>query len=233
MSAPPSAAATADARHGGEGTGAAKPRFRGVLHEIAFFVSLITGAALVWAAPTTGSALVLLVYACTISALFGVSALFHRRTWGQVGRRRMRRADHSTIFLAIAGSYTAVAGIALSGWPRTLVLCIVWIGAVVGITLRQVWLDAPKWVVALPYVVVGWAALAVLPQLARALGPAGFVLLLLGGVAYSVGAVVYALKKPNPVPGAFGYHEVFHACTLIGAALHFVVIAWFVLPLAG
>jgi len=172
------------------------------------------------------------IYAVSISLLFGVSALFHRHTWGPVGRRRMRRADHSTIFIAIAGSYTAVAGIALTGWSRTALLCIVWGGALVGITLRQVWLDAPKWVIALPYVVVGWAAVAVLPQLVRALGGAGFTLLLAGGLAYSAGAVVYALKKPNPVPGVFGYHEVFHACTIVGAVLHYVVIAWFVLPLA-
>ena len=117
--------------------------------------------------------LALTIYAVSISLLFGVSALFHRHTWGPVGRRRMRRADHSTIFIAIAGSYTAVAGIALSGWARTAVLCIVWGGAVVGITLRQVWLDAPKWVIALPYVVVGWAAVVVLPQLLHVLGGVG------------------------------------------------------------
>ncbi len=214
------------------GTEPVKPRLRGVFHEVAFFVSLLSGAVLVIAAPTPGSSLVMAVYAVSVSLLFGVSALFHRHTWGPVGRRRMRRADHSTIFIAIAGSYTAVAGIALSGWARTTVLCIVWGGAVIGITLRQVWLDAPKWVIALPYVVVGWAAVAVLPQLERALGPAGFLLLLAGGVAYSAGAVVYALKKPDPCPGVFGYHEVFHACTVVGATLHFVVIAWFVLPLA-
>jgi hemolysin III len=215
------------------GEGPVKPRLRGVLHQIAFFASLVSGAWLVWDAPTTSSKLICLVYACAISLLFGVSALFHRHTWGPVGRRRMRRADHSTIFIAIAGSYTAVAGIALTGWARTAVLLIVWIGAAVGITLRQVWLDAPKWVIALPYVVVGWAAVVVLPQLERALGPAGFVLLLLGGLAYSTGAVVYALKKPDPVPGVFGYHEVFHACTIVGAVLHFVVIAVYVLPLAA
>ena len=213
--------------------GPVKPRLRGVLHEIAFFVSLVSGAWLVWDAPTTSSKLICLVYAVAISLLFGVSALFHRHTWGPVGRRRMRRADHSTIFIAIAGSYTAVAGIALTGWARTAVLLIVWIGAAIGITLRQLWLDAPKWVIALPYVVVGWAAVAVLPQLYRALGPTGFTLLLVGGLAYSAGAVVYALKKPNPVPGVFGYHEVFHACTIVGAVLHFVLIAWIVVPLAG
>jgi len=210
-----------------------KPKMRGVFHEVAFFVSLVSGAALVWAAPTISSSLICLVYACSISLLFGVSALFHRHTWGPVGRRRMRRADHSTIFIAIAGSYTAVAGIALTGWARTAVLLIVWIGAIAGITLRQVWLDAPKWVIALPYVVVGWAAVVVLPQLYRALGPVGFSLLLAGGLAYSAGAVVYALKKPNPVPGVFGYHEVFHACTIVGAVLHFICVAAFVLPLAS
>jgi hemolysin III len=215
------------------GTDPVKPTLRGVFHEVAFFVSLVSGVALVWAAPTTDSKLVMAVYAVSISLLFGVSALFHRHTWGPVGRRRMRRADHSTIFIAIAGSYTAVAGIALSGWARTTLLCIVWAGAVIGITLRQVWLDAPKWVIALPYVVVGWAAVVVLPQLFRALGGAGFALLLLGGLAYSAGAVVYAIKRPDPAPGVFGYHEVFHACTIVGAVLHFVVIAWFVLPLAG
>ncbi|MGP0109329.1 MAG: PAQR family membrane homeostasis protein TrhA [Acidimicrobiales bacterium] len=209
-----------------------KPRLRGVFHQVAFFVSLVSGVVLIVVAPTLGSKLIMVVYALSISTLFGVSALFHRHTWGPVGRRRMRRADHSTIFIAIAGSYTAVAGIALSGWARATVLCIVWGGAAVGITLRQMWLDAPKWVIALPYVVVGWAAVAVLPQLERALGPAGFALLLVGGLAYSAGAVVYAVKRPNPIPGVLGYHEVFHACTIVGAVFHFIVIAWFVLPLA-
>ncbi len=209
-----------------------KPVLRGVIHQVAFFVSLASGLALILVAPTTGSALVMAVYAVSISSLFGTSTLFHRRTWGPVGRRRMRRADHSAIFLAIAGTYTAVAGIALDGWARTTLLAIVWAGALLGIAIRQLWLDAPKWVITIPYVTVGWAALVVLPQLERALGPAGFTLLLLGGLAYSAGAVVYAAKRPNPVPGVFGYHEVFHACTVLGAVLHYVAIAFFVLPLA-
>ena len=210
-----------------------KPRLRGVFHEVAFFVSLVTGTALVAAAPTVTVGLVMAVYAASISLLFGVSALFHRHTWGPVGRRRMRRLDHSTIFIAIAGSYTPVAVYALSGWARTTVLCLVWGGALIGITVRQVWLDAPKWVIAVPYVVVGWAAVIVLPQLWQSLGSVGFTLLVAGGLAYSAGAVVYAAKRPNPAPGVFGYHEVFHACTIIGAVLHFVCIAGFVLPLAG
>jgi hemolysin III len=210
-----------------------KPRLRGVFHEVAFFVSLVAGTALVAATPTPSSGLIMAIYAASISLLFGVSALFHRVSWGPVGRRRMRRLDHSTIFIAIAGSYTPVAAFALSGWARTTMLCLVWFGALIGITVRQVWLDAPKWVITIPYVVVGWAAVIVLPQLWDSLGSVGFTLLLAGGVFYSAGAVVYALKRPNPVPGVFGYHEVFHACTIVGAALHFVCIAGFVLPLAG
>ena len=214
------------------GSAAVKPRMRGVLHEVAAYVAVGAGFGLVLAAPSTGAAAALTIYSVAITALFGVSALFHRRTWGPVGRRRMRRADHSTIFVAIAGSYTAVAGLALTGTARTALLATVWGGAAVGIALRQLWLDAPKWVVALPYVVVGWSALLVLPPLFHALGVAGSVLLLLGGVAYSAGAIAYATKRPNPVPGVFGYHEVFHACTLVGATLHYVVIAGFCLPLA-
>jgi hemolysin III len=227
------AATTLVGQRAAEGPPPVKPKLRGVLHEVAFFVSLVSGVALVVAAPTAGSAAVVSVYALSISLLFGVSALFHRRTWGPVARRRMRRADHSTIFVAIAGSYTAVAGIALGGWARITVLCIVWGGMAAGIILRQVWLDAPKWVIALPYVVVGWAALAVLPQLLHALGAVGFGLLLAGGLCYSAGALVYALKRPDPWPAVFGYHEVFHLCTVVGAVLQFVAIAWFVLPLAG
>jgi hemolysin III len=209
-----------------------KPVLRGVIHQVAFFVSLGSGLALIVAAPTAGSKAVMVLYAASISCLFGTSALFHRRNWGPVGRRRMRRADHSMIFVAIAGSYTAVAGISLDGWSRTAVLCIVWAGSLVGIALRQLWLDAPKWAIAIPYVTVGWAGLVALPQFWRALGPTGCVLLLLGGLAYSAGAVVYALKRPNPVPGVFGYHEVFHICTVVGAVLQYVAISRYVLPLA-
>lgn len=232
--APTGPAGTAVARQQPGPPPPVKPRLRGVIHQWAFFVTLVAGGVLVATAPTAGSAAaVLALYAVSLSLLFGVSALFHRHTWGPAGRRRMRRADHATIFVAIAGSYTAVAGIALTGWARTTVLCIVWGGAAAGILVRQAWLDAPKWAIAVPYVVVGWAALAVLPPLLHALGTAGFLLLLAGGLCYSAGAVVYARKRPDPVPEVFGYHEVFHACTVVGALLQFVAIAWFVVPLAS
>ena len=142
----------------------------------------------------------------------------------------MRRLDHSAIFILIAGTYTGVAMVSLHGWALYLVLGLAWGGTVVGIVVRQVFIDAPKWVNAIPYVVVGWSALAVMGPLMKALGGWGFTLLLLGGLAYTAGALVYALKKPDPFPRVFGYHEIFHALTLVGAGLHYVVIASFALP---
>jgi hemolysin III len=150
-------------------------------------------------------------------AMFGISALFHRVRWSAPAWRRMRRADHSAIFVGIAGTSTGVAGLALSGWSQP--SCSAWSGpgAIAGIVLRQVWLDAPQWAVAVPYVVVGWCSLIVAPQLVRSLGWVGFALMLVAGVAYTAGALIYARKRPDPWPGVFGFHEVFHACTVIGA----------------
>jgi hemolysin III len=207
-----------------------RPLLRGWIHLVAVVVTVIAAPFVVARAPTAGAAAALAIYMTSIAALFGVSAAFHRVRWSPAGRRRMRRADHATIFIAIAGTNTAVAGLALRGWAQILILSLVWGGAAVGIIVRQTWLDAPKWAVAVPYVVVGWCALAVLPQLLQALGGAGFGLLAAGGAFYTLGAIVYSVRKPNPVPGVFGYHEVFHACTVIGATLHFVVIVVYALP---
>ncbi len=211
---------------------AGRPLLRGWIHLVAFGVFLVVGPILISRARTAEQTFVLVVYVLSVAALFGVSAAFHRVRWSATARRRMRRADHATIFIGIAGSYTAIAGLALHGWARVLVLCLVWGGAAGGITLRQVWLDAPKWAVALPYVVMGWCAIAVVPQLVRGLSGAGFWLLLAGGASYTVGAVVYALRRPNPSPAVFGYHEVFHALTVVGASCHFAVIAFYALPRA-
>jgi hemolysin III len=207
-----------------------RPVLRGWLHAGAFVAALVAGPLLISHAKTSWTAAALTVYVISIVALYGVSAGFHRIRWSLRGRRRMRRADHSTIFIAIAGSYTAVAALSLKGWAEILVLALVWGGAIGGITLRQLWLDAPKWAVALPYVVVGWSALFVLPQLYRGIGGAGFTLILIGGLFYTAGAVVYALKKPNPYPRVFGYHEIFHACTVVGGVMHFIAIAAYALP---
>jgi hemolysin III len=190
----------------------------------------VAGPILVSRAHTTGARGALVVYAVSLVALFGVSAAFHRIRWSPAGRRRMRRADHATIFLAIAGTYTAVAGLVLHGWAQVLVLCLVWAGGLAGVAVRQVWLDAPKWAIAVPYVVAGWSALAIMPQLLRGIGGTGFGLIVAGGGCYTVGALCYSLKRPNPVPGVFGYHEVFHAFTVVAATLHFIAIAGFALP---
>jgi len=197
---------------------------------VSFCAVVVGGPFLVARAHTSAARAAMVVYVVALALLFGVSAAFHRVRWGPAGRRRMRRADHATIFVAIAGTYTGVAVLTLHGWARLLVLCLVWGGGAVGVTVRQLWLDAPKWAVAVPYVVVGWCALAVIPQLVRGLGGAGFGLIVAGGACYTLGALCYARKRPDPFPGVFGYHEVFHAFTVAGAALHVAAIAAYALP---
>jgi hemolysin III len=207
-----------------------RPLLRGWLHVGAFAAWLIGGPFLIAAAPDGASRAALIVYVLTMLAMFGVSALFHRVRWSAPAWRRMRRADHSAIFVGIAGTSTGLAGLALTGWSQALVLSLVWTGAIVGITLRQVWLDAPQWAVAVPYVVVGWCSLIVAPQLVRSLGWLGFALMLVAGFAYTAGALIYARKRPDPWPGAFGFHELFHACTVVGAGTFAYVIAFIALP---
>lgn len=231
----PNPTRVADADLAGSLNEAAKPRpvLRGWFHLCALVVLAVAAPFLIASGRGVGQRVCLVVYVVALGLLFGVSALFHRVRWGPVGRRRMRRADHATIFIGIAGTYTAVAGLALTGGAQVAILAVVWVGAVAGITIRQLWLDAPKWAVAIPYVVVGWCAVFVLPQLLDSLGAAGVWLLAAGGVAYTVGAIVYALKKPDPVPHVFGYHEVFHLCTVIGASLQFAVVALYAVPAAA
>ncbi|HWF15184.1 MAG TPA: hemolysin III family protein [Acidimicrobiales bacterium] len=207
-----------------------RPALRGWLHVVAFVGWLIGGPFLIAAGPDAGAKAALSVYVVGMLAMFGTSAAFHRIHWSARGWRRMRRADHSAIFVGIAGTSTAVAALGLTGWARVFLLTLVWAGAAAGIALRQIWLDAPQWVVAIPYVVVGWCPLAVAPQLVRSVGWGGFWLMLAGGFAYTAGALVYARKWPNPWPRVFGFHEVFHACTLVGAALFAYLVAYVVLP---
>jgi len=210
-----------------------RPKMRGWLHAASFFGFLLACPWLFVRSPSAGATVAISIYVFSILSLFGVSALFHRVRWSEVGRRRMRRLDHSTIFLAIAGSYTAVAGLVLTGNARLAILLLVWGGGIAGVVLRQLWLDAPKWVIAIPYIVVGWSALVVLPPLFHSLGVAGFCWLMAGGLAYTIGAIAYSAKRPNPVPGVFGYHEVFHSGTVVGAACHYVVIGFFAIPIAA
>jgi hemolysin III len=208
-----------------------RPRLRGVSHQWAFVCSLFTGAALVVAAPAGEATVASAIYAASVAALFGTSALYHRVTWPTPNARRwMRRLDHSMIFLLIAGTYTPFALLVLEGTLATVILVVVWAGALGGIVLKLVWIDAPKAVVAVLYVMLGWVAVAAFPDLLDELGVTSTVLVAAGGVLYTAGAVVYALGRPNPAPTVFGYHEVFHALVIAAAALQYAVIAFFVLP---
>jgi hemolysin III len=226
----PRAAVSDDAGSAGADNLGPRPLLRGWLHVGAVVAWLIGGPFLIAAAPNGWSRFVLSVYVLSMVFMFGTSALFHRIRWSAPAWRRMRRADHGAIFIGIAGTSTGLAGLALTGWSQALVLSLVWGGALVGIVLRQAWLDAPQWAVAVPYVVVGWCSLIVAPQLVRSLGWVGFVLMLIAGLFYTSGALVYARKRPDPWPGVFGFHEVFHACTLVGAGTFAYLIAFIALP---
>jgi hemolysin III len=207
-----------------------KPRLRGVVHEYAFFVSLGCGVALILAASDGRARTAAVIYAFAVSALLGTSALYHRVTWRPRARRWMRRLDHSMIFVLIAGTYTPVALLALSGSLSRTILIVVWAGAVGGVVFKLLWLDAPKWLFAAVYVALGWVAVAVFGQLPATIGWLGVAGLAAGGLLYTLGAIVYASGRPDPSPRVFGYHEVFHVLVVAAAALHYAVIALAVLP---
>jgi hemolysin III len=207
-----------------------KPRLRGVFHQYAFFVSIPCGAGLILAATSGRARLAAAIYAVALSALLGTSALYHRITWRPNARRWMRRLDHSMIFVLIAGTYTPVALLALQGPLATTILIVLWAGALGGMVFKLAWIDAPKWLLAAIYVVLGLVSAAVFGQLLGAIGWLGVAGLAAGGVLYTAGAVVYASGRPNPAPAVFGYHEIFHVLVIVAAALHYAVIAFAVLP---
>ena len=208
-----------------------KPRLRGVWHQWAFYVSLVLGAALVAAAPAGQPRLAAAVYAVSVAALFGTSALYHRITWAsQAARRWMRRLDHSMIFFLIAGTYTPFALLVLHGDLATVILVVVWAGALAGVLMKLVCIDAPKALVAILYLALGWVAVAAFPTMIGELGITGTALVAVGGLLYTAGALVYAFQRPNPAPTVFGYHEVFHALVILAAALQYAVIAFYVIP---
>jgi hemolysin III len=208
---------------------AVKPRLRGVFHQWAFFVSLVAGAVLVLVAPAGQATLATTIYALTVAGLFGVSAVYHRVNWVSASARRwMRRLDHSMIFLLIAGTYTPFALLVLDGPLATAILIAVWGGALAGIVLNLVWIDAPKWLTAIVYVALGWVAVIAFPGLFEDLGVTPTMLVALGGLLYTAGAVVYASRRPDPAPAVFGYHEIFHALVIAAAAVQYSVVAFYV-----
>lgn len=200
----------------------AKPRMRGVSHEVATFVAVPAVAVLLAHASGPLATLGAAIYGATLVTLFGVSALYHRRFWSLRLRQIVGRIDHSAIFLLIAGTYTPF-GLALGPGPGYVALAVVWAGALAGIVL-VVGFQVGKRVRAGIYVLLGWVALPLMPRLLGALGPVPLTLLLLGGFFYTVGAVIYGARRPDPFPLTFGFHEIFHALTIAAAACHYAVV---------
>jgi hemolysin III len=205
-----------------------KPRMRGVIHFWSFIVSVATGAALISFAASTVSAKAAVatsIYGATVLGMFGVSALYHRRWWVSLRVRAwMKRLDHSMIFLFIAGTYTPFMLLAMPPATGYVVLAVVWGGAVAGVALKLFWPHAPRWLGTPIYIALGWVAVFVFPELLHHAGVAALVLLLVGGFFYTLGAVFYATRWPNPWPHVFGHHEFFHAATVLAAISHYIAI---------
>jgi hemolysin III len=213
-------------------TAIARPRYRGVSHQFGFFVVLGAAPTLLMFASGTRATVATVVYGLSLMGMLGASALLHRTHVSPPVEKWLERLDYSTIFLFIAGSYTPFCLLLQPPSSWTL-LAVVWTGAVLGILRGVFWVDAPHWIAVVLYLIVGWAIVPFLGEVTAALGLTGIVLLGLGGVLYSVGAVVFALKKPNPWPNHFGYHEIFHAFVVVACVLHFVAVAQAVKRLAG
>jgi hemolysin III len=204
-----------------------RPRLRGVLHQAGFVVACFVGIAFIGA--VDGRRLVAAaVFATSAATMLGASTLYHRITWSARARPWMRRLDHAGIYLLIAGTYTPVGLLSLHGGVQQVVLAVAWSGVAVAIVVKLVWVHAPKWLSVAFGVTLGWVGVAAMPQLVGTAGPAAVALLAAGGVAYTAGALVYARQRPDPVPSVFGYHEVFHALTLVALACQYVAIAFFV-----
>ncbi|OIV38816.1 DNA-binding protein [Mangrovactinospora gilvigrisea] len=218
MSAPTtSAAAPAPAE--------AKPRLRGWLHAVMFPASVAAGLVLTALADSLQARIACAIYSLTAGLLFGVSALYHRGTWGPKAQAVLRRLDHANIFLIIAGTYTPFTILLLPNGQKQLLLWLVWGGALAGIAFRVFWVGAPRWLYTPCYLALGWAAVFFLPDFLRTGGIAVLTLIMVGGLLYSIGGVVYGTKRPNPSPRWFGFHEVFHSFTLAAFAVHFVGIS--------
>ncbi|WP_022867647.1 PAQR family membrane homeostasis protein TrhA [Schaalia vaccimaxillae] len=203
---------------------AIKPHLRGWLHLIAAPLSLIASIVLVCLAPEPATKWASAVYLASSLILFGVSAAYHLFYWAPKWETIFKRLDHSNIFLLIAGTYTPLSIALLDKPTATLILSIVWTGALIGILLNLFWPTAPRWLTTLVYVALGWVAVGFLPQLWAAGGPAVIWLIVAGGILYTIGAVVYGTKKPNPWPTWFGFHEIFHAFTVAAWACHCVAV---------
>ena len=200
------------------------PRLRGLLHAYAFYAAVVCATVLVVLAPDGRARAGAIVYGVGLCALFGVSGAYHRWRGTPRVKRLLRRADHATIFVFIAASYTPVALLALTGTMRWVVLCSAWAGALAGVSLSVGWIDASRRLTAIAYIALGWIAVIAFPQLAARIGTLPFALLVTGGALYSAGAIIYATQRPDPWPQTFGFHELFHALVIAAAIAHLAVL---------
>ena len=205
----------------------AKPLWRGVIHTWAAVVAVLAGIPLVAVTSVRrgfGAGVGTAVYAVTVFGLFAVSATYHRGNWTPQARSRMRRLDHSMIFVFIAGTFTAMSVLALSPSTARTILIVVWVGAAAGLLLSLELLPAPRWLNVVAYLSLGWAGVFLIPDLTRHVGIAALVLVAVGGAFYSLGAVAYGTRRPHLSPAVFGFHEVFHLCTVVAAVCHYAAI---------
>jgi hemolysin III len=206
----------------------AKPKLRGWLHAVTAPLALAAGIVLVALAPSSSARLAAGAFALTSFLLFATSALYHRGNWSPAAERRLKRMDHANIFLLIAGSYTPFAILALKGDTRVALMSAVWGTALLGIAFRVLWVGAPRWSYVPLYIGLGWAMALVFPQLIHGAGVAAFVLVAVGGLLYTFGGLVYGLKRPNPSPRWFGFHEIFHTCTVAAFACQYIAASFVV-----
>lgn len=202
-----------------------KPKLRGWIHLVTFPAALIAGMIMVATGATLANRLATAVFVVTAGMLFGVSATYHRGTWSPRGTIMLRRFDHANIFMIIAGTYTPLAVALLAPTDALVLLTMCWTGALIGVAFRLFWTGAPRWLYVPAYVALGWVAVFYMPQFLAGGGPTIVTLIVVGGVAYTLGAVVYGLKRPNPSPTWFGFHEIFHTFTVIGFVCH-VIAVW-------
>jgi hemolysin III len=202
-----------------------KPRLRGWLHAAATPVAIAAGVVLIALAPTELGKIGGAVFLAASVMLYGTSGIYHRGSWGPRGEAILRRLDHANIYVFIAATYTPFALMMLHGTSRVLLLSVIWGAAVVGLLFRLFWLSAPRWLYTLLYLAMGWGAVGWFGQFYQSGGLAVISLILLGGAFYTGGAIVYGFKRPNPSPRWFGFHEIFHACTLLAFAAHYIAIS--------
>jgi hemolysin III len=207
-----------------------RPRFRGVSHQLAFFVAVPLAVAFALLPDSPEGRASAIVYGVAVAFMFGASGLYHRIWWSLRWRPVMRRVDHAGVYLLIAGSYTPVGLLILHGNWRLAVLAVVWAGTAFAILAKVCWVDAPKWLAAAIAITLGWIGVLVMPQVWDSIGVTGCLLLIAGGIAYTIGGIIYATERPNPRPAVFGYHEVFHVLVIVAVALQYAAIAFFVLP---